>query len=340
MNKKPRKPSTKPADDEEDDDDDPKDGEDDDDPQNGYMPWEEDLRQWEIEEKQGDESSRFTLFRRHASNKTNERVFEWFDEVPTGHEIGLRFGGGQYIAYLNLPRGKDKKPRFRCRRFILADTYTAEKRKRDAAEAAGLNAPQGQAAAGMMGNPLEMVAMVINQIVVPLMAARPQQADPFAAYKGFSEAMLQITEASARSSIQLTRELQKELTLGKPAQAESAEDKATEDDFKSFLKDILKEYGPTIIEAGALKMKSIASAIKKDEVFQALSQDQNLFSRVLGLIAKDPEIDKDVAQKVLGKLAKMNIGIKVPLGVLTTPAAPAAPAASAAVPTSSTGEAG
>lgn len=332
MNKNPRKPSTKPADDEPKDDED----DDDDDPQNGYMPWEEDLRQWEIEEKQGDESSRFTLFRRHASNKTNERVFEWFDEVPTGHEIGLRFGGGHYMAYLNLPRFKDKKPRFRCRRFILADTYTAEKRKRDAAEAANLGAPQAQGLSqGMMGNPLEMVAMVINQIVVPLMAARPQQADPFAAYKGFSEAMLQITEASARSSIQLTRELQKELTLGKPAQQAPEEDKANDDDFKGFIKDILKEYGPTIIEAGALKMKSIASAIKKDEVFQALSQDQNLFGRVLGLIAKDPEIDKDVAQKVLGKLAKMNIGIKVPLGVLTTPATPAAASASPA--TSSTG---
>jgi len=337
MNAKPRKAKTKPTEDDDDDDDPkakaPEDEDEEDDPLNGYMPWEDDLRQWEYEEKQAEESSRFTLFRRHASNKTNERVFEWFDEVPTGHEIGLRFGGGHYMAYLNLPRGKDKKPRFRCRRFILADTYTLEKKKRDAAEAAAMGAPQ--VGGGMMGNPLEMVAMVINQIVVPLMAARPQAAtaDPFAAYKGFSEAMIQITEASARSSIQLTRELQKELTLTKPAQ--EAEDKATEDDFKGFIKDILKEYGPTIIEAGALKMKSIASAIKKDEVFQALNQDQNLFARVLGLINKDPEIDKDIAQKVLGKLAKMNIGIKVPLGVLTTPAAPAASSAA-----QSTGAAG
>lgn len=337
MNAKPRKAKTKPADDEEDDDE-PKskaaeDEDEEDDPLNGYMPWEDDLRQWEYEEKQAEESSRFTLFRRHASNKTNERVFEWFDEVPTGHEIGLRFGGGHYMAYLNLPRGKDKKPRFRCRRFILADTYTLEKKKRDAAEAAAMSTHQ--VAGGMMGNPLEMVATIINQIVIPLMAARPQTAaDPFAAHKGFSEAMIQITEASARSSIQLTRELQKELTLMKPAQ--EAEDKATEDDFKGFLKDILKEYGPTIIEAGALKMKSIASAIKKDEVFQALNQDQNLFARVLGLLNKDPDIDQAVAQKVLGKLSKMNIGIKVPLGVLTTPAAPTATAAAS----SSTGAAG
>lgn len=301
-----------------------------------YLPWEEDLRQWDLEERQADEISRFTLFRRSASNKGNEKVFEWIGEIPSSHEIGLRFGGGMYTAYLLLPRIRgEKNNRFRSRRFTLAETYTMEKRKADIE--AGI-APPGmygghQVQQAQQANPLEMVASIIERIVIPLMGSRPAQStDQFAQFKGFSDAMIEVTANAARSQIQLTREIQKELTLGRPTKEESEE--PPEGEFKEFLKDVLKEYGPMIVEAGALKMKSIASQLKKDEVFQALSGDQNLFTRVLGLLARDPEIDQGVASKVLDKLSRMNIGIKVPLGVLTHPAAPAVPASTTGAPQS------
>src|SRR6267378_2692671 len=75
------------------------------------QPWEEDLAQWADDEAQENETTRFILYRRTPSNKGKEKVWEWFDEVPSSHDIGVRFGGGSYSAYMVLPTLKKGKPR-------------------------------------------------------------------------------------------------------------------------------------------------------------------------------------------------------------------------------------
>lgn len=291
----------------------------------GDLPWEEDLRQWDIEERQENEISRFVLYRRILGVKGGgkEKIWEWSDEIPGSHEIGIRFGGGRYAAYLILPKiPGDKKNRLRLRHFSLAETYTEEKKKADRLAAMNGDLMPTHQAQPQAPNQLELIAFIIEKVITPLMAGQRKAPDQFEQFRGFSDAMIEVTANAARSQISLVKELQKEMVTGRTAQQETDPENAPpgDTDFKDFLKDVLKEYGPTIIEAGALKMKAIAAGLKREEVFQTLKADQGLFSRVLSLLGKDPDLDLGMAQKVLNKLSRMDMGLKIPLGVLVTPA--------------------
>jgi len=291
------------------------------------LPWEEDLTRWAMEEKYEGEYYRLVLFRRRESGKGKEKVWEWIDENPGSHEIGLMFGGGPYTAYMLLPRREGEKPRIKTRHFILADSYSERKKLRDRENGLSPMVHQGhpygqQQAPQPQVNEMERLALIFEKMVFPMMelmgrnqAAAPVAQDPMKYFPGMATMMTDVVMQGARSQIALTKELVKEMATGNQGKAQTTdpddEEEANDFDYKEFLKDALKEYGPTILEAVGLKAKAAASMIKSNEVFQTLAQNKSLFDRVLGLLKQDQDVDHLVVDKVLDKLSKLGVGFNV-----------------------------
>lgn len=276
------------------------------------LPWEEDFLAWNESERIDESTLTVTLYRLRPG-KVKERVWRWTDEIPDEHDIGLQFGSGSYIVYatLSAPGGYRK---VRHRRFILAASYDAERARAQREQGLDRHAsPNPMGMGGGFGMGPEFVMGMMERMMTAFMGAmanRQMSAAPdMSHWNQANEIVGRVVSQAAESQLQQSREVTK--LLAGAAKGESMEMEATDGDFKDYIKDMVKEYGPTLLEAAGLRLKAATGFVQKDDVFKSLASDPNLFGRVLNLLAKDPEVDKQLAEKVLHKLK--NIGIAIPL---------------------------
>lgn len=282
------------------------------------LPWDADLQEWADAENIEDSALKVGLYRVSKSGM-RERCWEWTDEIPNAHEVGLRFGGGRYMIHARIMAGARVKSKTQIRFFNLAESYNEESRKYHAAARLEMN---GMAAAANPGQEMfGMIKAMMHEFVIPMISLMRNNQAPAPANNGAAEAwsqangmISQIAGQAARTMIDHTKELSKELATmrnAEPAPAEPADD----NEIKEYLKEAIREFGPVVLEAGVLKMKGILGVVKRDEVFQALSQNEKLFARVYGSLLADvgmTEEEKITAEKVLRKLAAGGLGFNLP----------------------------
>ncbi len=294
------------------------------------LPWEEDLALWEQEERQDGDWFKLILYRRLDNGKGKEKVWEWMDENPGSHAIGMEFGGGKYTAFAILPPAKEGgKPRIRTRHFILANSYTEKKRMRDRDNGFAPTYPPGfggQGPAVQQASDFEKFGAMMEKFVMPIlemsMRMQPQPlAAPAADMKGMAAMMSgtlnQVILDGAKNQIAITKELTRELANmrqeAKPKDDEEGADPDEPSDFdwKEFLKESLETYGPKLLELSGIKEKFAAKELKSNTIFQTLAGNKTLFERVYGMLVRDPDVQKDQVDKVLDKMVKMGVGFNV-----------------------------
>lgn len=276
--------------------------------------WDDELRAWEEEGRFEDAELRITVFRQSAKSGPVEKVWEYIDEPVTTHEIGLRFGGGRYRTYARLVRDGKILNTVR-RRFILAESYTQEMRAR---------APAPAVAMAGHASPLDWMENFGRM----LSAAAPMVATLREVFGGRSNVGMpgmeeanklvgQVIQESARNMIALHREIKKELgTMGNPQPPPPPPaDDETVTEYKTYLLEVAKEYGPRLLEAVGLKLNSALGFVKADPTFRTLRKNETLFQQVYDRLTNDPEMpesDRTLVHKVLEKLAHNGLGFQVP----------------------------
>jgi len=279
-------------------------------PDEEALPWEAELDEWQAAERIEESQLNVVLYRLR-DGKSKERVWKWVDEIPDEHDIGLRFGGGIYMVYavLSAPGGFRK---VKHRRFTLAASYDAERARAHREQGLSLPGPAGVSLAGPPRDPFDMMVQMMEKIIVPMMAGRAAAAGPadLSHWNQANEIVGRVVQASAESQLRMSREVGGMIARNNGGGEPEAED----GDFKDYLKDMIKEYGPTLLEAAGLKLKAAAGLVKRDEVFTQLSQNKELFGRVLHLLAKDPDLDPTLTEKVLTKLQGIGVAIPLPPG--------------------------
>jgi len=65
-----------------------------------------------------------------AGSRKRSMLFQWGDDFPGEHEIGLRYGGGRYLVILNIT-DKEGKHRIASCKFRLASHYDDFKKERE-----------------------------------------------------------------------------------------------------------------------------------------------------------------------------------------------------------------
>jgi hypothetical protein len=280
-------------------------------PDDESLPWEAELDEWQAAERIEESQLNVVLYRLR-DGKSKERVWKWVDEIPDEHDIGLRFGGGIYMVYavLSAPGGFRK---VKHRRFTLAASYDAERARAHREQGLSLPGPAGVSLAGPTRDPFDMMLLMMEKIIVPVMAGRGAASAPadLSHWNQANEIVGRVVQSSAEAQLRMSREVGGMIARNgagpEPAEAEDG-------DFKDYLKDMIKEYGPTLLEAAGLKLKAAAGLVKRDEVFTQLSQNKELFGRVLNLLAKDPDLDPALTEKVLTKLQGIGVAIPLPPG--------------------------
>lgn len=100
--------------------------------------------------------------------------------------------------------------------------------------------------------------------------------------------------------------------MGKPEE-EEIEDPKLLDEVKDYLKEAIRDYGPTLLEAVGMKLRGAMKMIKQDDVFQSLSENPRLLAKVYAKLSEgQTEEEKALTAKVLKKLSENGMGFHLP----------------------------
>lgn len=273
--------------------------------------WDDEIQEWEESDQFENTTLKISVYRQPIRGGEREKVWEFTDEIVSSHEIGQRFGGGRYSTYARI--FKDGKIVKTIRRtFRLSESSYAPPQ-----------APQQMAGAAMpqpmsIENILRMIQAAIPVAVALKDLFGGGGGTKLAAMEDAQKVVGRVIEESARREIAMIKTIRTEVMNNGEAKTTKSEDEeplGTEEELKSYLLDVLKQYGPGLIEAIGLKLTTAKRIIKTDPVFAALAKNEALFARVHGLLTADPDLaetDKAMIEKVLTKISDMGIGIRVP----------------------------
>lgn len=273
--------------------------------------WESEIDDWIDTNKNDSETLIFTLYKKNK-DKAKEQVYEWEDEIPRSHLIGCRFGGGSFLARVRLPDLKGKK-RVLWRSFLLSDEYNIERDQ----YLQELKNQAGPVPVATGRSDLDTLKFLMTDFIRPMleMFKSQTQVEPMGgnAWKMASETVNTVMAESMRSQISFAKEIKREMASMQPEKPEPMESEGSVNEWKDLVKDLIKEHGPTLIEAGMLKLKAFSYKLKKEETFVQMSQSPIMLGKVVDALKADPEMQKPEVKldEVLDKLSKMGIGFQV-----------------------------
>lgn len=273
--------------------------------------WETEVEEWRQSNQGSDDVLIFTLYKK-GRDKAKEQVYEWEEEIPRSHYIGCRFGGGNYTARVRLPDLKGKK-RVLWRSFVLSTEYDLEREEylRELKSQQTLNGVPAHPAR----SDLDTIKFLMSDLIKPMMemfrAQQPQPESMGSAWKAASETVNGVLADSLRNQINQMKEFRKEIMA--PEKIEPMEVEGTVNDWKDLVKDLIKEHGPTLLEAGMLKLKAMSAKLRNEEIFVQMKQSPIMLGKVLDALKQDPEMQKPEVnlESVLSKLSQMGIGFQV-----------------------------
>lgn len=276
------------------------------------IPWDEELAAWAEDETFQGTELRITVFKQEKRGGPKEKIWEYLDEIVTSHELGLRFGGGRYSLYGRIIQDGKTVKMFR-RVVALGSSYTEAMNE---AKRAAL--PQTMQGAGYPQtiNPINWIE-IIKQAAPALAILRDLLRPPNQVEASLETQRIigRVVEESAKSQIKLLETVRKDgigQTMGKPEEGE-IEDPKLLDEVKDYLKDAIREYGPSLLEAVGLKLRGAMKVIKQDDVFQSLSENPRLLAKVYAKLSEgQTEEEKTLTAKVLKKLSENGMGFHLP----------------------------
>jgi len=276
------------------------------------IPWDEELAAWAEDETFQGTELRITVFKQEKRGGPKEKIWEYLDEIVTSHELGLRFGGGRYSLYGRIIQDGKTVKMFR-RVVALGSSYTEAmneaKRAANPQAMNGANYPQTVNAI----NWLEIIKQAAPALAILRDFLRP----PSQAESALETQRLigRVVEESAKSQIKLLETVRKD-GIGQPMgkqEEEEIEDPKLLDEVKDYLRDAIREYGPTLLQAVGLKLKGAMKMIKQDDVFQSLSENPKLLAKVYAKLSEgQSEEEKTLTANVLKKLSENGMGFHIP----------------------------
>lgn len=276
------------------------------------IPWDEELAAWAEDETFQGTELRITVFKQEKRGGPKEKIWEYVDEIVTSHELGLRFGGGRYSLYGRIIQDGRTVKMFR-RVVALGSSYTEAMNE---AKRAALPQTMQGASYPQTVNSINWIE-IIKQAAPALAILRDLLRPPSQIEASLETQRIigRVVEESAKSQIKLLETVRKDgvgQTMGKPEE-EEIEDPKLLDEVKDYLKEAIREYGPTLLEAVGLKLRGAMKMIKQDDVFQSLSENPRLLAKVYAKLSEgQTEEEKTLTAKVLKKLSENGMGFHLP----------------------------
>lgn len=250
-----------------------------------------------------DISYRVTLYKFADKNQGARKavVYQWVDEYPSVHDIGLEFGGGRYVAFVTFPDKKihgTNKPVMKSFSFRLHDSYDDLKARQNKVP----SIVESQSRNPMI-DAMQMLESLVK-IVQPLIASRNN--NPVEqVMSGITPLIIEsakqnqsIMSEMMKGQYQMLNEIQKQRF------EEIVEDQGSEEEPGSILDQILplvEQFAPMLLgDKTGLMVKQASGMIKKSAQFKQLLSDKDAYLRLLDHL--DEKYGSDKTTKILKQL--------------------------------------
>lgn len=230
-----------------------------------------------------------------------ELQYQYFDECPTEHDIGLTFGSGRYIIILGV-HDKVGKWRTASSKFNIAAHYDKMKEEKDKGAVPHFPTAvfQGQGGGGNMNAGLGMVKEVIAMLLPLIMNKQNQaNANPFEMMGDSYKSMSKVLTQSMLDSTQMINDaVRKNLDL-----TETYEDEEENTGIMGVvntLSPILEKLVPYIVGGDQKEAKTGIDAIKSNPLYNIVIKDKKALKELVKFVKE--KHGKKVLKEVLTKL--------------------------------------
>ena len=131
---------------------------------------------WIEENKAEDQKATVSLYKFDDFKSGNDKsfVWEWENDIPSKHSIGLRWGGGRYLLLVTIPTNKKTgKPLIKGKRFKLNPYYDELRKKEQENNQQGLNVPTIINPVNSLQDTFSIVKQVVD-LLTPLIKQNQQ----------------------------------------------------------------------------------------------------------------------------------------------------------------------
>lgn len=251
----------------------------------GAIPEDGGLREWLARAKAEDASYTATLYRfGGASNTKQFIVFQWVNELPTAHEVGLEYGPGEYRLLVVIRDGQAAG--VKSFRFNIAQEYAEYRRKagRDGSPLGGATPGNG----GGLRESLEVVKLVVETLK-PLLEARSAapQSDPMAAMLPAYEMMGQVMKKNLMENVTLYKEMAQRIADRDDGDVDDneGEEEAPQQDWTAALMPLLEKYLPVLL-GGGVKGRVAVETLKSLPQYRKIVRDETQLAALIRGVEK------------------------------------------------------
>jgi hypothetical protein len=281
------------------------------------------LNEW-IAETNADNSEIKTILYKYDHPTTGNakcQVCQWVNEIPEAHQVGLMFGSGRYLIWVNIKALK----KYKAYNFRIHQYYDELRRQQSAAgQVPGggygnspiiLNTPP--AAQGNGGQSLDAAFSMIERlmsIMLPLIASKQaQQVDPLAMMTGVYSGVNKIMQRNMIETQQLMTEMQRARLTGPENEDNDYDDMegTTMPEEKPVtlfeqIAPLIQQFLPVLIGTGP-KAAAMANTV------QSLPQFKQVLSRPDELKKIVAHLEKTQGKEKTAKLLK-RLNVAAPAG--------------------------
>lgn len=256
-----------------------------------------------------DEAFTVTLYKYVDKVKNKkEYCYQWVDEIPSPHDIGIRFGGGRYRLYVTFVKSEFREKHIlKSYMFNVHEHY--DKLKEDKINNVPVQSGVQAPSVGSAQN-LDSAFMMFQKVITLLLPLIVNQraGDGEGNFSGHSEMMLE--HHKTMSELMRKNFIEQQKLYGKMLTNETYQDEPGPEEpegggFGQVLQTVipLVEQFFTQLSGTDPNSRSIQEAVKNNPQFQALTKNKNDFNKVLEYLIK--QHGKKEVVKILN-----NLGIK------------------------------
>lgn len=269
------------------------------------------LKDWFLKNRYEDTDYKVSLYR-YVNPQFGERkslVYQWTEELPSEHDIGLKYGSGRYELFVCLTDRKGKR-RIYHSKFRISEEYDKLRSETAPSMLQHSNGSNGNGGAAGLDSAFNMMAKVIA-LITPIMQANNASHsgngfDPskisemmIESYKGMNE----VLKRNTLDNTQFLNDIQRRVSdMDGIVESETEVQGLT--GFINSIAPLIEKFLPIFTGKSNLQTRAAMGVIKQMPAYNEVVRDKAKLNALIGFVTK--KHGPEVTEKILKKLGLQN----------------------------------
>lgn len=263
------------------------------------------LKDWFLKNRFEDTDYKVSLYR-YLNPQFGERkslVYQWTEELPSEHEIGLKYGSGRYELFVCLTDRRGKR-RIYHSKFRISEEYDKLRGEPVPAASMVLHGNGGNGAAGL-DSAFNMMAKVIA-LITPIMQANNSHNNNTFEPSKISEMMIEsykgMNEVLKRNTLdntQFLNDIQRRVS-DMDGIVESDSEVTGLTGFINSIAPLIEKFLPIFTGKSNMQTRAAMGVLKQMPAYNEVVNDKKKLNALIGFVTK--KHGPEVTEKILKKL--------------------------------------